>query len=400
MVFLDEDGTFRNIFDNIPLFSSIFKNREAVRFDYVPRNEREIPHRRKELRKLALILSSVLRDSVPSNVFMYGKTGTGKTVVAKFVLDQLIKKADELKKTVFVDYINCRISDTSYRIIVQLTRLLDPKIPFTGLPYDEIYMRLVEKINSQKVFFIVFLDEIDQLMKRKDDKILYSLVRMNSELRDGGLSVVGITNDLKFKETLDSRIISALSDEEIFFKPYNANQLRDILENRAEIAFHKGVLEETVIPLIAALAAQEEGDARIAIDLLRLSAELAEREGSLVVTDKHVKRAREKIKDDVLNKAIVSLPFHSKLVLYSVASLKKGQRDIITTGKVYSTYRYLCQKLNVNPLSSRSVSEIIRELDTVNLVSYDVGSIGRGRTKKIHLEVECQKIIDLLEEEI
>ncbi len=391
-----EEGV-ENVFDRIPLQSSIFKRREVVRFDYVPS---QLPYRDAEIMKMALILSSIFREAVPSNIFIYGKTGTGKTAVSMFVKDQLIKKANQLKKPVIVNYINCRISDTSYRILTQLTRFLDPKVPFIGLPYDEIYERFISKLAEHNLFFVVFLDEIDQLAGKGDDKILYSLIRINSELSNGGLSIVGITNDLKFKETLDPRIVSALSDEEIFFEPYNAEQLLRILKDRAEEAFVDGAIDDSILQVIAAYAAREGGDARTAIDLLRLAGELAEREGDVKVKMRHVERARVKMKDDLFYRAITTLSLQSKLVLYSIALLTKINEEVITTGKVYSTYSRICEKINVDKLSKRRVSDIIRELDMIGLISYRIGHVARGRTKKIHLEYNHKKILELLNETI
>ncbi len=390
-------SNLKNIFDEIPLSSTIFKKREAVRYDYVPDS---LPHREKEVRKMALILSPVLKGSAPSNLFIYGRTGTGKTAVAKYVKEQLIMKAGELRAPVAVSYINCRINGTSYRVIVQLARDLGAEVPSMGLPYDEVYQRFLSHLEANGIVAVIFLDEIDQLISRGDDKALYSLVRINSELSRSAVSLVGITNDLKFKEVLDPRVVSALSDEELFFEPYNAEQLRDILQRRAELAFVDGALDEAVIPLIAAYAAQEGGDARVGIDLLRLAGEIAEREGSSVVTVDHVERAREKMRDDLFEKAIKSLPLHGKLVLYAIASLRRINEPVITTGKVYLTYRGICEKIGVRSLSKRSVSDTIKDLATLGLITYTIGPAERGRTKRITLLYGYRRVLDLLNNEI
>ena len=149
----------------------------------------------------------------------------------------------------------------------------------TGWPTDQVYAEFRNALDEEKRVVVIMLDEVDKLVKKGDD-VLYNLSRVNSDLLQTRLSLIGISNDLKFTEFLDPRVKSSLGEDEIIFPPYNAEQIRDILEQRAGIAFRPGMLTEEVIPLCSAFAAQEHGDARRALDLLRISGELAERERS------------------------------------------------------------------------------------------------------------------------
>jgi cell division control protein 6 len=224
---------------------------------------------------------------------------------------------------------------------------------------------------------------------------------MNSELENARVSIIGISNDLRFTNYLDPRVQSSLSEEEIVFSPYNARQLEDILRQRAEMAFKEGVLDEFVIPLCAALAAREHGDARKALDLLRVAGEVAERENAEKVTEYHVRKANEKIEADNIVEAVRTLPTQSKVLLYSVILLEERGVKTLTTGEVYDTYKRLCKFLSIDTLTQRRVSDLISELDLLGILNSRVVSKGRyGRTKEIKLEVSPVGIKLVLEDDI
>lgn len=247
---------------------------------------------------------------------------------------------------------------------------------------------------------IIVLDEIDKLMRKGSDDVLYSLTRINSDLKKARVSVIGISNDLNFIDFLDPRVRSSLGEEEIIFPPYDALQLVDILKQRAQEVFVEGTIEEDVIPLCAAFAAQEHGDARRALDLLRIAAEIAEREKNSRVRSKHVKFAKERIETDRVIEVIKTLPTQSKLVLYSILFLEKYGMTNITTGETYNIYRELARKSNIDVLTQRRVSDLINELDMLGILNSTVISKGRyGRSKEIRLATSHVYLKKILEED-
>ena len=305
---MDED-----IFKGLLSSSKIFKNKEVLRPSYVPNF---LPHREKQIKELASILVPALRGETPSNVFIYGKTGTGKTAVATFTGKKLREKGEEMNIPIHFIYINCEIVDTQYRILQNITNHFikgwNERIPFTGWPTDEVYSRLIKSIDKARGVTVIVLDEVDKV---KGDEVLYNLSRINNDLKEGKASVIGISNDLKFTEFLDPRVKSSLGEENLVFPPYTADELQDILNERVKIAFKENTVEESVIALCAAKAAQEHGDARRALDLLRVSAEIAERLGDDVVKEKHVRLAEDKIELDRITEIIRTLPIQTKIVL-------------------------------------------------------------------------------------
>ncbi len=277
-------------------------------------------------------------------------------------------------------------------------RDFDERIPFTGLSTERVYNLLLKRIDEKPRVVVIALDEIDKLVYKSGDDVLYHLTKINDDLGQAKLSVLGISNDLKFAEFLDPRVKSRLSDEKMVFPPYNAEELRDILEERAALAFDPGVLEEGVIGLIAALAAQEHGDARRALDLLRVAGELADRRGEEDITERHVQMAKNKIELDTVIEAVKSLPTHSKLILLGIILQEEAGNVKLTTGEVYDTYCQLSKRVSVSPLTQRRVTDLISELDMLGLINAKVKSFGRGgRTKEIQSSVSGLDVRRVLE---
>ncbi|MDO5844775.1 MAG: cell division control protein Cdc6, partial [Methanocorpusculum sp.] len=257
----------------------------------------------------------------------------------------------------------------------------------TGWHTDQVYSELKNVLEHAGGLQIIVLDEIDKLVKKSGDDTLYNLTRINSDLVKSRVCIIGISNDLTFKDFLDPRVLSSLSEEELVFPPYNADQLRDILRQRAEMAFLPESVSDEVISLCAAKAAQEHGDARRALDLLRVSGELAEREGSNKVLIKHVNSAQESIETDTMSECIKTLPMQSKIVLSSMLLMEASGQRVFTSGSVINVYREIAHELDTESVSHRRVSDLINELNMLGIVTTRVVSHGRhGRTTEIYFK--------------
>ncbi len=368
--------------------NSLFTDKRVLQSNYTPLT---IAHRQKQIESVASMLAPALRGEKVSNLFLYGKTGSGKTLSVQHVGSRLMEKVkqmggDNLK---FI-YLNCKlrkVADTEYRIIAELIHSLGGKVPATGLPTDAVYAKFIEMIDDKKQMIVLVLDEIDQAVKKISDNFIYTLTRMNSELKNAQISLIGISNSLTFMDNLDPRVKSSLGEEEMVFPPYNALQLQDILKERADSAFKKDILEDGVIAKCAAFAAREHGDARRALDLLRVAGELAEREGSKKIGVKHIDEANEKIERDKMLDIIESEPKQFQLVLQSIVRLDSDKNyGSIFTGDVYNTYQELCEKTKNEVLTQRRISDILGEFDMLGIINARVISKGRqGRTREIKL---------------
>ena len=268
-------------------------------------------------------------------------------------------------------------------------------VPSTGLPTEEVYKIFINTIESKNQLLIIILDEIDQLVKKTGDGILYNLTRLNAELKNCEMSFIGISNDLNFTENLDPRVKSSLSEEELVFPPYNAIQLQDILRDRAKLSFREGVVEEGVIEKCAAYAAREHGDARRALELLRVAGELAERDNQLKVSIKYIDDAENKIERDRVLDIIKTQPKQQQLTTYSILEFNdKGKK--IFTGEIYEYYLDLCKRVGLKPLTQRRVSDIIAELDMLGIINAKVVSKGRyGRTREIQVLIPSSNLVKI-----
>jgi cell division control protein 6 len=277
-----------------------------------------------------------------------------------------------------------------------MCQTLGVEVPFTGLSVGEVSDRFKTRLDLSKVVFMVILDEVDSLVKMRGDSLLYELTRVNEILKRSKVTLVGISNDLRFKEFLDPRVLSSLSEEEIVFRPYDARELRNILAERAQIAFVDNALSDAALGLCAALAAAEHGDARRALDLLRVAGEVAERKGARVVSEEHVRQAEKHIEHNRVLEALTNLTLHSKLVTLSIYHLDRMSGRGAITGEIFEVYDELSGELGVTPLTQRRLGTLINELDAMGLLNARVVSMGRyGRTKKIRLEIARTIIRDV-----
>jgi len=373
----------------------LFDDRNALSPDYIPKR---LPFRDAQTESVAEVLAPILHGSKPSNLLLYGKTGTGKTAVARYVLGKLEQETDQ--KILVVAYVNTRLANTEYRTLGEFARFLNlpegEQIPFTGLSIGEVLERIFKQIRSRGTHTVLVLDEIDYLVKTFGDGILYEFTRSSERLTPGFLALVGISNDLKFKEGLDPRVLSSLSEEELVFPPYTVEELRAILTERAKVAFKPSVATAAAINLCAAMAGSEHGDARRAIDLLRIAGEVAEREGLKEIDDDCIRRASDKMEHDRVEEALRSLPLQNKAILLSVSKFHAGTN----TGELYLAYSNLCRKLGIEGLTQRRASGILAELDLLGLVEASVVSKGRrGRTKKIQLLIGSETLRRTLSED-
>jgi archaeal cell division control protein 6 len=381
-----------DIFDSA-IKNSLFKNKNVLQSGYSPSS---IPHRDKQIKSVASILASILRGERASNLFLYGKTGTGKTLSVLYVKDELLKRAKEFNVDVKIEYLNCKmkkVSDTEYRIFAALIEQLGSSIPATGLPTSQVYSKFLEIIDSKKQLIVLVFDEIDHAIKKISDNFLYNLLRLNSELSKAQISLIGISNDVTFLDNIDPRVRSSLGEEEILFPTYNAVQLQDILKERSSLGFKDGVVDDGVIAKCAALAAREHGDARRALDLLRIAGELTERDGQKKITIDYLDKANKKIEHDKILDLVETQPNQCQVVLYSIISLTKkrnenSEKPTFFTGDVYNLYQDLCTKLKLEVLTQRRVSDIIADFDMLGLINAVVISKGRhGRTREIRLSI-------------
>lgn len=367
---------------------SILKKRDVLHFTFIPE---VILHRDNELAKITQALLPILKKSRPSNLLVYGKPGTGKTLVVKTILSKIQKRVEKSDFPIKLVYTNAKDETTLYGLLVSFGRQLGLKtqkeLPTTGLSISGVFNRLLDVIQKNTTNAVFVIDEIDylaELISKTGKDILYNLTRANERLKTGSLTLIGISNDLTFKERLDPRVLSSLSEEEIVFTNYTMEQIKEILSDRIKTAFIQGTVEPAAVNLCAAMAGQEHGDARRAIDLLRVAGELAEREQSETVKEDHIRRASQKMEEDKETTVLNSYPLHEKLLIIAVMRAKGS-----STGEIYQAYKGLCKTIRQKEITQRRVTQILGDIELSGLITGKIIHQGmHGRTKKYNLTIQ------------
>ncbi|MCL5009552.1 MAG: AAA family ATPase [Candidatus Parvarchaeota archaeon] len=387
----------RDIFNTFLQKKRIFKNKEALSSAFVPG---EILHRDIEIEELSNILAPSLLLERVSNILVYGFSGTGKSLVTRHVAQSLSVTAAEKNVTVMPVYINCRLenNNTEYRLISNLCSAFAVEVPVSGLSVNALYKKFISAVDTDDKALILILDEVEKLVQNAGDGVLYSLLRINESLKHVKLSIIGISNNIDFKSSLDQRVKSSLSPVEIVFKPYNALQIEDILRTRIGESFYEDAIGEGVIEKCAALSAQEHGDVRKALNLLRVAGETAQLAGKSKVMEEDLDGATNVLEQNITEEIIKSMTKQSKLIFFSIiTAMRRKKMGKVYSGEVYDTYIRLADRYGVKKLTLRRVSDLIADMDYNSLIMSRVKSHGRyGRTRELNVALSSP-LIDKVE---
>jgi cell division control protein 6 len=380
----EESETAHSVFDSVSGGGEgIFEQREILQIDYVP-SEKRIVGRDEQIEKVAEEIGPIVVGQPPNSIIIYGKTGCGKSLVAKHVSKLAKEEAENRGVNLATGYINCQQAKGNSDALSKYGRAINPpesgtKFPTRGISENEYFERVWTILNEFYDAAIIILDEVDKL---NNDDLLMALSRAGEDGSvDVPIGVIAVSNKINYREKMSERTKSSFGHNEFIFEPYDASQIREILENRTD-AFADGVLDEGVIPHAAALSAKEHGDARKAMRLLRYAGDQANKENADRVKESHLTDARASAEVDRLLQLISGLPPHSKHVLVALSTLTKNnpKREWFRTVKIRETYLEVCDKSGAEPLSNERTRQLLNELCFLEVAASRRGEgEGKGR---------------------
>ncbi|SNZ16990.1 cell division control protein 6 [Natronoarchaeum philippinense] len=378
----------------------------------------ELPEREDELSELHMALRPVTMGGTPHNCLIYGPTGQGKTVGVELKTRQLEVWATENEVDLTTVHVRCKGCDSSYHVLRQLVKDIREVRRGPGEDKPTGYQRktLVEKVleELEKIggTIILVLDEIDAI--GDDDYVLYELSRV--DIDNVRLGLVGITNDLQFRSNLDADVRSSLGQREIHFSPYTAGDLKNILARRTVEALHdtyfdgdkelyrnlnSDVLTNDTIPLTAALSAQDTGDARQAIRLLRYACDIALEEDAEQIGEDHVRAAKSRIETQATKQGILSETVQRKAALTAVTEAVAEEQAPAGTTDLYRRYCRICEQIGLEKNSQNTFREKLNDLTHSNLLVKNRHGRGRGKgmTNTYDLSIGLDLAVEGLEED-
>ena len=377
---------------------NVFVNKDALGESYKPER---IEERDDEISEYMDALQPVVDGWEPNNVFLYGNTGVGKTAVTEFLLEMLLEDVSQYDDVdLSVISINCKTLNSSYQVAVELVNELRPagaEISSTGYPQQTVFKKLFQELDDVGGTILIVLDEVDSIGER--DELLYELprARSNGKLEDAKVGLIGISNDFKFHDQLDPRVQDTLCERELHFPPYQAPELQNILESRAEVAIAADSCEEGVLNLCAALAARDSGSARQALDLLRLAGEHAENKDDDQITLDHVDIARQKLEQERVEEGMRDLTENGHFALLAVVSKAAHDETPCRMRDLYQEYLRLCNSAGIDPLAQRSVHNHLSDLRMLGILSAEENRTGsRGNYYSYALDVPFSSAMEAL----
>jgi len=389
--------------------SSVFKDKSKLSPDYIPNN---LPHRENKIKEMGLAFREIVTNpgKVSIRLVIAGRTGTGKTAVAKVFGMKFTEIAKSRGIRVEYIHLNCHRDRTLYLLISEAAMQLKLPLPYRGLSSHEILKAIHEYLERRNAYLIMTLDEFDYFLDTAPIDDIYFLVRIYDELPflTPRINYIFIVRELSKIRSLDPVIRDHIARQIIEFPPYNSNELYDILQDRVKIAFNENSVMEEVIRYISDTHGYDKGgtgNARAAIETLELAGEIADKYGSPIVTLEYAKEANSRLNPHITEVIdnIRYLELHPLLILKAVISiLKRKNTEYATMGEVEEEYNRICEELGENARRHTQVYEYVRRMKQMGILnSMQSGKGLRGRTTLISLTVPITlELEELINKEI
>ncbi|MBI4149941.1 AAA family ATPase [Candidatus Woesearchaeota archaeon] len=386
-------------------FASVLKNPIYQRRDvlYALTPPTGFLHRTEQKNELVMELAPILMGNAVSSVFVYGNPGTGKTGLILELIKELEEEAKKNDINLKTAYVNCSENRTETVILLEVLNQLaqDKEYPKMGWNRAKAIDEFNKVLDELQCHVLVVLDEVDYVLKEAGDDILYRLSRINGDIKSQVSSIM-ISNDVRVSDYIKPRTQSTIGRVKVIFAPYNAEELMDILKERARFAFKEGVVSEPVLKKIAEIEATRDGDARKALELLDNCAKGAIAKKRTKITLDLVDEADANLERDQMLNVIASLTQHQKLAYLAILN---NQKKIMGGMDVYKLYLETCESYNIEPLTERRVRSFVVNLNETGLIQSEVGWLSdlKKKTRKIEVTLDTalkNKAIKLIRDSI
>tara|TARA_B100000989_G_scaffold170070_1_gene127341 strand:- start:56102 stop:57286 length:1185 start_codon:yes stop_codon:yes gene_type:complete len=360
----------------------VLNNPEVFGFDFIP----DILVGREELQKeLASIFGSISHPEGTARAVITGPVGSGKTALAKrFCKDVIRHLAD--KRNIRHVHVNCRNAATPSRVMQKIVQDLDPGHPDRGLGVGELLTSLRRMLSNSNSHLIVILDEVDHLLRRSGDDIIYKLMRIDED-RDGTgtLSTILVSQE-QILDLLENAVLSRVGrSNHIRIPPYDENGLFQIISQRRDLGLVTGTCPDEILELVAQAAAPS-GDARQSIELLEGAAKRAESSGRSIIEPKDVQRTVITMPNNVDSMNIDDIPVHAMLILLGLCRRLKKQESV-TSGIAEKLYHVVCEEFDESPKGHTTLWKHLKRLAQEDIIVTRTAKaeVGRGRTQHISM---------------
>lgn len=347
---------------------------------------REIVGREKQAEELVRYMRPYEKKFVVPLVSVHGRSGSGKSTLVRFI-------CESFKDHISYCFVNLRSAKTIFGVVNSILGELGVENIKSAQGMNAGLEKIedtIEKIADKSKVFVLVLDEFDVIFfdrRNSASDFVYKLLMLEENLKKKGFltCIITISNNMLSDYELDDRVHSRIGTSEIFFEPYTKEDIINILGKRAADALVDGCIDGTVLEYCAEQSSLGHGDARRAIDLLRVSAELASLDGGKILQG-HVDAALEKLQKDMVAVRLATSSYHHRVVCFAISRLAYLlEKDWHTTSRIFSQYQKLVSS-KVKQLSYRRISQILIDLENTGLVRYHTASRGSyGRDTQFKL---------------
>lgn len=319
--------------------------------------------------------SEIVQGWGTPNIRVYGQEGLGKTTVTNYLLDQL---REEMGSDLTVISVDCREHDTIYRTFLFLANELSEEQFKRGHPTNTLREKIYSGFDRIGGVILLVFDNAEEL----DDNPIneFQHVQADGDVVNADIGVIEIYDSSGLSNHISGKLHSDLRTRTIEFTPYDAQELKNILQFYADKAFQPGVLDNGVVPKCAAISAQLDGDVQSGLILLKLSGKFAEEEGSNRVTEDHVDKAVTKLDvHEMLETFIHKLTRQEQLVCLIIALLEKNKEIEPKFKHIYLYYDEYCEVVGLNKVGERQVRNYLNTVREEGLVLEKKHEVGKCR---------------------